>query len=221
MQEVDIIKISEDLAVTISQPSSLNWMPIKTDIGQRSEGKMLAVGMHTSRTIDTWTQQPAILEINIAVENFVLRVRQVTPKDRKEAWDSLMDFLPSDIKRYRFHIPLFVSGTRGYNHLKRQDRFRLVTFCFTNGISPHVLREWLWASGLLQTFDPNKTKKRWKHVEELFVACENGKINEKFSSWDMYAHCHNDSNCQCRNIGRKVSVKTGKIQERTGVISIS
>ena len=212
MEEAEILKISEELAATISQSSSLNWIPIKAGIGQRSEGKMLAVGMHTSRTIDSWTQQPTILDIDITVENFVLQVRQVTPKDRKEAWDNLANFLPSDINRYRYHIPLFVSGTHGYGHLKRQDRFRLVTFCFTNGISPHVLREWLWASGLLQTFDPNKTKKRWKHVEELFVACENGKINENFTSWDMYAHCANGSKCQCRNIGRKVSVKSGLIK---------
>jgi hypothetical protein len=211
MDETLVYKISEDLAKIISQSSSLNWYPHKANVGERSEGKMVVVQMHTSKIIDSWTNLPSILDIDVCYQPFVLKVRQSTPNVRKQAWDALDDFLPTDISKYRYHIPLFVSGTPGYNHLKRKDRFRIVTFCFANGISPHVLREWLWASGLLQTFDPIKTQKRWKHVEELFVACEEGKIKENFTVWDMYAHCHNGSKCQCQTTGRKVSIKTGEI----------
>ena len=211
MDETLVYKISENLAKTISQSSTLNWCPQKANVGERSEGKMVAVQMHTSNTIDSWTKLPSILDIDVCYKPFVLKVRQVTPIERKQAWDALNEFLPSDISKYRYHISLFVSGTPGYNYLKRKDRFRIVTFCFANGISPHVLREWLWASGLLQTFDANKTRKRWKHVEELFVACEQRKIDEKFTVWDMYAHCNKGSECQCKSTGRKVSIKSGKI----------
>lgn len=112
--------------------------------------------------------------------------------DVQRCWERLQqNHLGTDAKQYRFMCRLLLEGTPHCQepHLKRQDRFRVVVFFFTNGISPFVLREWLWASGLLQTHDLEKTRKRWVHVEALFAQLEyhgiEGKLPSTFTAWDV------------------------------------
>ena len=122
--------------------------------------------------------------------SFQFQVREVC--DVRRSWARLQqNHLGTDETKYYFQLPLLLEGTPNCKepHLKRQDRFRVVAFCFANGISPAVLREWLWASGLLQTQNMEKTRKRWMHVESMFAQFEyfgiEGKIPSTYTSWDM------------------------------------
>ena len=122
--------------------------------------------------------------------SFDFQVREVC--DVRRSWARLQEnHLGTDETKYYFLLPLLLEGTPNCRepHLKRQDRFRVVAFCFANGISPSVLREWLWASGLLQTSDLDKTQKRWVHVESMFAQFEyfgiEGNLPSTYTSWDM------------------------------------
>jgi hypothetical protein len=207
------------LAARITQPPSCNWKPIAAAPGQRPEGNMLVI-----ETADFETRRP----VSIQERPFVLRYQgTVDHVHRSRAWDKISQCLPSDAERFKYMVSLFATGSAGYSHLKRRDRYRLTVFSYANGISPHLLREWLWVAGLLQTASRNDTLKRWRHVEQLFIDCEKNEIDNKFTTWDMHACCHTAGSlfvngvrlapkrrCSCKYQGRTVYVATGRIKAK-------
>jgi len=151
------------------------------------------------------------------VRCFFLQLKRVTFKHRVEAWKALVD-IAGCTSRYKWMAELMLHGTLNQQepHLKRRDRFKVVAFCYANGISPFVLRRWLWVTGLLQTSDYVKTLARWKHVESLFVQFEQGKVSPKFPTYEMEACCNGawancSTHCYCKYRGKKTSAQTGRI----------
>ena len=122
-----------------------------------------------------------------------------------------------DLSRAKI-APLLLYGSANQQepHLKRGDRFKVTLFLFANGVSPHVARQWFWATGLLQTSDFFKTTKRWRQVEGMYCALESGNGMEKYTVWDTNACCNTASSnyCFCKQKGRLVSGQTGRVLQK-------
>lgn len=146
---------------------------------------------------------------------FQLQGKEVTRKDRWQAYKALQDAV--DLSRAKI-APLLLYGSANQQepHLKRGDRFKVTLFLFANGVSPHVARQWFWATGLLQTSDFFKTTKRWRQVEGMYCALESGNGMEKYTVWDTNACCNTALNyCFCKQKGRLVSGQTGQVMQST------
>lgn len=149
---------------------------------------------------------------------FQLQGKEVARKDRWQAYQALQDAV--DLSQSKI-TPLLLYGSANQRepHLKRGDRFKVTLFLFANGVSPHVARQWFWATGLLQTSDFFKTTKRWRQVEGMYCALESGTGMEKYTAWDANACCNTASNyCFCKQKGRLVSGQTGIVIQKKNLL---
>ena len=204
-------QISNLLTLLYTAPACDHFIPV---LGQTGHGKALRV--KPTGTCDTTT--------------FQLQLKRVTLRTRVNAWKALLD-MTGDPGKWKWMAQLLLRGTQNQTerHLKRKDRFRAVAFAYANGISPHVLREWLWVTGLLETSTYGKTVKRWQHVEDIFIQFEKGQKPIRATTWEVGACCNgawaNDQGfCRCKYRGKKTVAQTGTVvhkEKKTPISTLS
>lgn len=191
-------QISNLLTLLYTASECDNYVPV---LGERGHGKALRV--KPTGACDTTTYQ--------------LQLKRVNLTTRINAWKAMLEMI-GDPGQWKWMAQLLLRGTRNQTewHLKRKDRFRAVAFAYANGLSPHVLRQWLWVTGLLQTTDFAKTVKRWQHVEGIFIQLEKGQKLLQATTWEVQACCNGawaneHGRCLCKYRGKKTVVQTGRI----------
>ena len=204
-------QISNLLTLLYTAPACDHFIPV---LGQTGHGKALRV--KPTGACDTTT--------------FQLQLKRVTLRTRVNAWKALLD-MTGDPGKWKWMAQLLLRGTQNQTerHLKRKDRFRAVAFAYANGISPHVLREWLWVTGLLETSTYGKTVKRWQHVEDIFIQFEKGQKPIRATTWEVGACCNgawaNDQGfCRCKYRGKKTVAQTGTVvhkEKKTPISTLS
>lgn len=205
----------------------INWLLSQADTLVITTQMNVALAMFLSDTktrhhykpVNTFLSTPGPKNSMLQVVNdgrckttlFQLQGQGVNRKDRWVAYQALQDSL--DMSKSKIaHLLLYGSTHQQEPHLKRGDRFKVTLFLFANGVSPHVARQWFWATGLLQTSDFFKTTKRWRQVEGLYCDLESGTGMAKYTTWDMNACCGSTHKyCYCKTAGRLVSGQTGML----------
>lgn len=204
-------QISNLLTLLYTASECDNYVPV---LGETGHGKALRV--KPTGACDTTTYQ--------------LQLKRVTLTTRVNAWKDMLNMI-GDPGQWKWMAQLLLRGTRNQMewHLKRKDRFRAVAFAYANGVSPHVLRQWLWVTGLLQTTDFARTVKRWQHVEGIFIQFEKGQKPIRATTWEVGACCNgawaNDHGfCSCKYRGKKTVAQTGRIvhaEKKTPISTLS